>query len=302
VQQHLLQLDYIPAGMELFPASNKGLWETIKGVIDESDYYLLLVGARYGQICEDEGISWTEREFNYAIEQMVPAAALICARPQDIYAVSEEDAQHEDELTRFRERLKKGDLLTPSYWNNIRELDRGVGVAMRCLERDHPDRPGWLRGEPGEKNVQIDDEGVKEAVDDVAARGVFRIRLCLRVHGRVHECGEDDCPAEAVCVTVLRKARNEIRTSYIRGAIERLVRGRMTHDAIEGMQDRACEELGTSDADPGDLCIADKSFESILDIMEGWGLIEHGHKADTWRDTVLGARVRHSFAEQEQGR
>jgi hypothetical protein len=47
VMQALLSLDHFPAGMELFPASDEDQWALIKGVIDDSDYYVLVIGGRY---------------------------------------------------------------------------------------------------------------------------------------------------------------------------------------------------------------------------------------------------------------
>ena len=48
VMHALLELDCIPAGMELFPAANEDQWTLIKRVIDDCDYYLVIVGGRYG--------------------------------------------------------------------------------------------------------------------------------------------------------------------------------------------------------------------------------------------------------------
>ena len=63
--QAILDLDHIPSGMEAFPAIDMEQFEYIKKVIDECDYYLLIVGARYGST-DEEGVSFTEREFDYA--------------------------------------------------------------------------------------------------------------------------------------------------------------------------------------------------------------------------------------------
>jgi hypothetical protein len=49
--------------MEAFPAIDMEQFEYIKKVIDECDYYLLIVGARYGST-DEEGVSFTEREFD----------------------------------------------------------------------------------------------------------------------------------------------------------------------------------------------------------------------------------------------
>ena len=42
VSQAILESGCFPAGMELWPASNKRQWDVIKKVIDDCDYYLLL--------------------------------------------------------------------------------------------------------------------------------------------------------------------------------------------------------------------------------------------------------------------
>lgn len=68
VMQALMEMDCIPAGMELFPAADEEQWEFIKRVIDDCDYYLLIIGGRYGSI-SPEGISYTEMEYDYAVEK-----------------------------------------------------------------------------------------------------------------------------------------------------------------------------------------------------------------------------------------
>ncbi len=68
VIQALMEMDCIPAGMELFPAADEEQWKFIKKVIDDCDYYLLIIGGRYGSTTDD-GISYTEREFDYAVER-----------------------------------------------------------------------------------------------------------------------------------------------------------------------------------------------------------------------------------------
>jgi len=54
VLKAVLELNQMPAGMELFPASDDSAWQLIRDVIDGSDYYLLIIGGRYGSV-DDEG-------------------------------------------------------------------------------------------------------------------------------------------------------------------------------------------------------------------------------------------------------
>jgi hypothetical protein len=80
VMQALLELDCIPAGMELFPATNEDQWTTIKKVIDDCDYYIVIIGGRYGSVGKD-GISYTEKEYRYALEINKPIISFIHADP-----------------------------------------------------------------------------------------------------------------------------------------------------------------------------------------------------------------------------
>ena len=71
IMHALLELDCIPSGMELFPAANEDQWSLIKGVIDDCDYYVVVIGGRYGSLGPD-GISYTEMEYRYAISRGNP--------------------------------------------------------------------------------------------------------------------------------------------------------------------------------------------------------------------------------------
>jgi len=57
VIQTVMELDCIPAGMELFPAADEEQFEFIKRVIDDCDYYLLIIGGRYGSTTDQQGRS-----------------------------------------------------------------------------------------------------------------------------------------------------------------------------------------------------------------------------------------------------
>ena len=62
--------------MELFTAANEDQWSLIKKVIDDCDYYLVVIAGRYGSI-GPEGLSFTEMEYRYALENKKPIMAFI---------------------------------------------------------------------------------------------------------------------------------------------------------------------------------------------------------------------------------
>ena len=63
--------------MELFPASDDDKWTLIKRVIDDCDYYVVVIGGRYGSIDPERGVSYTEMEFDYAVETKKPVMAFL---------------------------------------------------------------------------------------------------------------------------------------------------------------------------------------------------------------------------------
>src|ERR1700722_3998874 len=83
VYQTLMEMDCIPAGMELFPAFDEQQWKFIQRVIDDCDYYLLIIGGRYGSLDADGG-GYTEKEFDYAVSRGLKVVALIHNEPENI--------------------------------------------------------------------------------------------------------------------------------------------------------------------------------------------------------------------------
>ena len=67
VEETIIRAGDIPVGMEAFPAVDSEQFEFIKTVIRSCDYYVLIIAGRYGSLADD-GLSYTEKEFRYAVE------------------------------------------------------------------------------------------------------------------------------------------------------------------------------------------------------------------------------------------
>src|SRR5260221_11759305 len=83
VIQTVIEMDCIPAGMELFPAADEEQFQFIKRVIDDCDYYLLIIGGRYGSITAG-GISYTGQEYDYPVKGGLKAIPLLHENPDAI--------------------------------------------------------------------------------------------------------------------------------------------------------------------------------------------------------------------------
>jgi len=73
----LLDFRIMPIGMEHFTVTTNGEFSDIEDLIDDSDFLIMLMGAEYGS-CDENGISWTEREYIYATNKHKPTVVIIC--------------------------------------------------------------------------------------------------------------------------------------------------------------------------------------------------------------------------------
>lgn len=141
VMQALLELDCIPAGMELFPASSEEQWSLIRRVIDESDYYVLILAGRYGS-CNEEGMGYTEMEYRYALETGKPVIAFLHKDLDSIPAgKTERTKKGRDKLEAFYA-LAKTKMV--KFWTNPDDLGLAVAASLAKLQRQFP-AVGWVR-------------------------------------------------------------------------------------------------------------------------------------------------------------
>lgn len=143
IMNALLELDCIPSGMELFPAADEDQWSLIKGVIDECDYYIVVIGGRYGSL-GPEGISYTEMEYRYAIETEKPVIAFLHKDPDSIPAKHTEQTEDgKSKLKKFRELSQQK---VCKYWTTPSELGSVVSRSLIMLQKKRPGT-GWVRGD-----------------------------------------------------------------------------------------------------------------------------------------------------------
>ena len=143
VTQCLLDMGCIPVGMEQFPASNMSQMEYIKMMLDDCDYYVLILAGRYGA-SDSDGIGFTEKEYNYAIEKGIPVMSFVI---KDIGALISEKCEATEEkrikLENFRNKVCDGKLV--KFYTDIGSLQVAVAISLnRCIQ-DFP-AVGWIRG------------------------------------------------------------------------------------------------------------------------------------------------------------
>ncbi|CAH9068448.1 hypothetical protein PSECIP111951_04152 [Pseudoalteromonas holothuriae] len=144
VLKSILEMDHMPAGMELFPAADDTAWNLIKDVIDASDYYVLIIGGRYGSLNE-EGLSYTEKEYRYAISTKKAVIPLLHQNPDNLPRdKTETDESAWEKLKSFREEVE--DKHTCVYWSNADELKSKVIIGLTSTVKRSP-AIGWVRAD-----------------------------------------------------------------------------------------------------------------------------------------------------------
>jgi sugar-specific transcriptional regulator TrmB len=152
--QAILEAGYFPSGMELFPASDDTQWELIKRVIEESDYYVVIVGGRYGSL-GPEGISYTEMEYDYAVKRDVPVLGFVRENIGDIPLNNTEQTEKgRKKLEVFREKVMSR---TCRKYSTPAELGMAVMKSLMTESRIRP-RTGWIRADEARSEEDIQRE------------------------------------------------------------------------------------------------------------------------------------------------
>lgn len=151
----VLENGCFPAGMELFAASDKTQWDVIKGVIDESDFYILIVAGRYGSTeCEEyidedgktrkKEISYTEKEFDYALAKNKPIIAFIHEDYKSLpYKKCEKSQKKMHLLENFQRKAMSGRII--KKWKDKSDLKASAITAITKLISDEDNKlKGWI--------------------------------------------------------------------------------------------------------------------------------------------------------------
>jgi len=143
IMHALLELDCIPSGMELFPAASEDQWSLIKGVIDDCDYYIVIIGGRYGSLGPDK-VSYTEMEYRYAVEADKPVIAFLHKDPTSLPAKhTEQTEEGRKALDEFRKLVQHK---MCKHWTTAQELGSVVSRSLIMLQKKHPG-VGWVRAD-----------------------------------------------------------------------------------------------------------------------------------------------------------
>jgi hypothetical protein len=139
----ILNASQFPVGMEMFSASDDDQWQVIVESIDSSDYFVLIVGNKYGSIDDETGISYTEKEFDYAVSKGIPILAFIVDK--SVPMTSDRTEQEQEKIKMLK--AFKDKVLSHRYvkhWKSIDDLKFLISQSI-ANEIIRAKRPGWIR-------------------------------------------------------------------------------------------------------------------------------------------------------------
>ncbi|MDM8568260.1 SUMF1/EgtB/PvdO family nonheme iron enzyme [Thiotrichales bacterium HSG1] len=184
--ESILAAGHIPAGMELFAAGDKSQSQMriIERWIDESDVYLLILGARYGSIEPESGKSYTHLEYEYASKHK--KALFVCVIDDKERKIRIKNGSvvedYPDKLSKFRKLVCSN--MVVKFWRNTDKIQLTVFQSMTMDFSKRPELIGWVRSDdipdrfpkPVRSEVKIGEEFSFEVVK-VDARGKIYERL-----------------------------------------------------------------------------------------------------------------------------
>lgn len=137
----VLEMGHIPVGMEMFSAADEEQWKLIARQIDETDYYVIIVGHRYGSTTGS--ISYTEKEFDYAVSKGVPIYGFVVDDEiQPLAKHVDTEPKKKVGLAKFKNKVK---LRPVGFWRSADDLHGKVSIALMKAFNTNP-RTGWTRG------------------------------------------------------------------------------------------------------------------------------------------------------------
>lgn len=180
----ILSSGNIPAGMELFSAGDESQMNVIKRWIDESDVYMLILGARYGSIEPKSGKSYTQLEYEYAIEQKKPFFAVVLTDKFIDEKVAKEgrgilEQENNKELKEFK-------TLTMSKMVELCNDNKDIQLAVfkTLSEFSHSkELIGWIRGDNAVNSNLLADEMARLAKENDELRNSKNQNLTSKYAG-----------------------------------------------------------------------------------------------------------------------
>lgn len=167
----ILKAGHIPAGMELFAATDKSQMDVIKKWIDECDAYMLLLGGRYGSIEPNSGKSYTQLEYEYAVEKGKAFFSVVINEDylnQKVTKVGK-DVLELDNPEKYRAFYANATAKMVEFWSDLRDIKLAVHTTLAEFS-SRPELVGWVPGNEVTNSGAIAEEIARLAKENADLR------------------------------------------------------------------------------------------------------------------------------------
>ena len=130
----ILQNGDLPICMERFNSRAGRTTDILRRYITDCDYFVLLIGDEYGDIEPQSQVSYTEYEYNIAIELGLKPIVFL-----------KRTMNRTEQAKMFVERIQKSNIGLWKNWDTISDLVTSVITSLIEAEKNDP-RDGWVRG------------------------------------------------------------------------------------------------------------------------------------------------------------
>ncbi len=160
----------------------------IRPIIEESDYYVLIIKGKYGSVNAD-GLSFTQLEFEYAEKMRKPVLAFLYRDIRNItIAETDDDYSKGEKLKNFRELLLSRRIV--SQWTNKDELVSLIKDAVSSIIRSKP-AVGWVRGNQAVSVHYLKEMAELQRANAELKTELERLSLLSKGDAAVFEQGDD---------------------------------------------------------------------------------------------------------------
>lgn len=188
VIEALLGKNCFPVGMEYFPAANDDQFTVIKKLIDRCDYYILIIGGRYGSIEPKLGKSYTQLEFEYAVSKGIPVASFYHVKPDSLPGNKIEQTDTGKEKLKSFRKIVQAKLC--DSWKEPYELAFKVNKSLDYMFENYP-RTGWVNASEissAEANKEI---LILKRENENLVRKITEIQITPPTGSEILQQGED---------------------------------------------------------------------------------------------------------------
>ncbi|MGC1494405.1 MAG: DUF4062 domain-containing protein [Sulfitobacter sp.] len=283
VVQTLMEMDCIPAGMEAFTAVDEDQLEFIKTVIDDCDYYVLIIGGRYGSV-DGDGISYTQREYEYALEKGLPVLAFVKKdiSKLEVGKTDATDKKKMEALESFRGEVMLGRLV--KLWDAPSELPGLVALGLSKAMKLKPGI-GWVRGNTtSSESILAEINELRKENESLKSRAPKRrnyevkdlsgIDTIVSLTGKMKVRSEGAYGASSKYVSW----GAEISIEKVFSFIAPVLRGKANFSVINNKIGIAAQGKKESSLySPSSVHVDESIFDTVIIQLEALGLIESDH-------------------------